>query len=88
MSVLQHAHQPGEDERQQGEDAGGKQTQRADWRAAEVMDEDEAQEQQHHHGQEGEDGAHAAGRERNLMAGVTAAVRLSGLGRNRPGLRV
>lgn len=87
-SVLQHAHYPGEDEREEGEDAGHEQTDGPDVRrrAVEVVHEDEAQKQEHHHGQEGEDGAHAAGRERHLLARFAAAAAAAGAARARRGV--
>lgn len=82
MPGLQHAHQPGENERQQREGAGGKQAQRADERAAEVMDEDQAHEEERHRRQEGEDGAHATRHECKAMAAdadAAAAACTSGI---------
>ena len=79
-SVPQQAGQPREDEREQGEEAGDEQThwaERGD-AAVEVVHKDEAQKQQHHRGQDGEDGAHAARRERHLLARMAAVLALSG----------
>lgn len=85
-SVLQHAHQPREYNRKQCEDATHEQADRADGRRGviKVMYKNEAKKQQHHHGQEGEDGADAAGHKRNLFACLAAvAALLGGLGTRR-----
>lgn len=75
-SVFEPADEPCDDHREHGQDAGYRQANgsRRRGRNAVAVHKDQAHEQQHQHGEEGEDNAHAAGGQRHPLAALTAVV--------------
>lgn len=75
-SVFEPADQPCDDHREHGQDAGYRQANgsRGRGRNAVTMHKDQAHEEQHQHGQKGEDHAHAAGGQCHSLAALTAVV--------------
>lgn len=86
-SVFEPTDEPCDDHREHGQDAGYRQANgsRRRRRITVTVHKDQAHEQQHQHGQKGEDHAHAAGGQRHSLTALTAVVthRVLGEGRGR-----
>lgn len=81
-SVFEPADEPCDDHGEHGQDAGYRQANgsRRRRRNAVTVHKDQAHEQQHQHGKEGEDHAHAAGGQRHSLAALAAVVAYRVLG--------
>lgn len=84
-SVFEPADEPCDDHREHGQDAGNRQANgsRRRGRNAVAVHKDQAHEQQHQHGQKGEDHADAAGSQRHSLAALTAVIAHRVLGERR-----
>lgn len=84
-SVFEPADEPCDDHREHGEDAGNRQANgsRRRGRNAMTVHKDQAHEQQHQHGQKGEDHADAAGGQCHSLAALAAVVAHRVLGEGR-----
>ena len=86
-SVFEPADEPCDDHREHRQDAGHRQANGSRRRGGDAVavHEDQAHEEQHQHGQKGEDHAHAAGGQRHPLAALAAVVAHRVLGEGRGG---
>lgn len=84
-SIFEPADEPCDDHREHGQDAGYRQANgsRRRGRNAVTVHKDQAHEEQHQHGQKGEDDTDAAGGQRHSLATLTAVVAHRVLGEGR-----